>query len=91
MPARADALDRCGPAMLQGCPAKLCVKSTWVGVVAPAEDAFVGAGQRRRGLHAAVALNAVEGVLVAAAAPAQHALRPAAQLHATVRSCAASP
>jgi hypothetical protein len=38
-----------------------------------------------------VALNAVEGVLVAAAAPAQHALRPAAQLHATVRSCAASP
>ena len=63
---------------------------TWVGVVAPAEDALVGAGERGRGLHAAVALDAVEGVLVAAAPPAQHALRPAAQLHAAVGSCAAN-
>lgn len=58
-------------------------------MVAPAEDAFVCAGQRGGGFHAAVALNAIEGVLVAAAPPTQHALCPAAQLHATVRPCKA--
>ena len=67
--------------------AKSCRVRTGVGVVAPAEDAFVGAGERGRCLHAAVALDAVEGVLVAAAAPAQHALRPPAQLHPAVRPC----
>ena len=66
-----------------------CV-GTWVGVVAPAEDTLVGAGKRGRGLHAAVALNAIEGVLVAAAPPAQHALRPTAQLHSAVGSYAAT-
>lgn len=60
---------------------------TGVGVVAPAEDTLVGAGQRGRCLHAAVALDAIEGVLVAAAAPAQHALRPPAELHPTMRPC----
>lgn len=63
------------------------IEPTGVGMVAPAEDAFVGACERGRCLHAAVALNAVEGVLVAAAAPAQHALGPPAQLHPAVGPC----
>lgn len=38
----------------------------------PAEDTLVGTGQAGGGLHAAVALNAIEGVLVAAPAAPQH-------------------
>ena len=84
MPTRADWSRQVWPGSAARISSNLCVKCTWVGVVAPAEDAFVGACQRWRGLHAAVALNAVEGMLVAAAAPTQHALCPAAQLHATM-------
>ena len=53
-----------------------------IGVVAPTEDALVGAGERRSRLHAAVAFDAVESVFVAAAAPSQHRLGPTAQFHA---------
>lgn len=60
---------------------------TRVGMVAPAEDTLVGTGKGGSGLHAAVRLNAVEAVLVAAAPPPQHGLGPPAQLHPTVRAC----
>ena len=53
-------------------------------VVSPAEDTLVRTGETRRGLHALVRDDAVEGVLVAAAPAAQHRLRPAAQLHTAV-------
>ena len=49
-------------------------------VVPPAEHTLIGTRQTRRGLHAPVALDAIEGVLVAAAAAPQHRLRPATQL-----------
>ena len=48
------------------------------------KPSLVGAGQRGGGFHAAVRLYSIEAVLVAAAAAAQHALGPAAQLHAAV-------
>ena len=63
---------------------------TWVGVVAPAEDTLVGTGQGGCGLHAAMGLDAVEAVLVAAAPPPQHRLGPPAQLHSAMRTCTAS-
>lgn len=46
-----------------------------LGALPPAEDTLVGTGQAGGGLHAAVALNAIEGVLVAAPAAPQHRLR----------------
>jgi hypothetical protein len=46
----------------------------------PAEDALVGAGQAGRRFHAAVRLDAVETVLVAASAASQLSFRPAADL-----------
>ena len=54
-----------------------------VGVVAPAEQTAVGAGDRRRRLHARRAVQPVERVLVARAVPAQVRLAPATQLHRT--------
>ena len=44
--------------------------------MAPAEDTLVGTGQGGGGLHAPVRLYAIEAVLVAAAPPTQHGLRP---------------
>lgn len=46
-----------------------------LGALPPAEDTLVGTGQAGGGLHAAVALNAIEGVLVAAPTAPQHRLR----------------
>ena len=40
----------------------------------PTEDAFIGTSKTRRCLHAAMALNAVECVLVTAATSSQHRL-----------------
>mmetsp|Transcript_148 Transcript_148/g.530 ORF Transcript_148/g.530 Transcript_148/m.530 type:complete len:678 (-) Transcript_148:35-2068(-) len=57
-----------------------------VGVMPPAEHALVRAGQTRRRLHAPVRLYAVEGVLVAAAAPPELRLGPPAQLDPGVRT-----
>eukprot|EP00050_Salpingoeca_kvevrii_P020595 m.100451 g.100451 ORF g.100451 m.100451 type:complete len:507 (-) comp8929_c0_seq3:697-2217(-) len=57
-----------------------------VGVMAPAEDTFVGTGKAWSCLHATVAFNAVKRVLVAAASTTQHRLGPTAQLDARVRS-----
>ena len=45
---------------------------TGVGVMAPAEDTFVGTGQGGGGLHAPVGLYAIEAVLVAAPPAPQH-------------------
>ena len=41
----------------------------------PAEDAFIRASQTRRCFHATVALDTVEGVLVASSSTSQHGLR----------------
>ena len=62
----------------------LPLRPHWVGVVPPAEHTLVGARQAGSGLHAAVALNPVEGVLVAASPAPQHGLGPAAQFNARV-------
>ena len=64
---------------------------TRICVMAPAEDALVGACKRGRGLHASVRLNAIEGMLVAAATSTQHALRPSAQLDPRMRPCTLCP
>ena len=50
----------------------------------PAEHTLVGTGQAGSALHAAVALDAVEGVFVAAASSAEHGLGPATHLHTRV-------
>ena len=63
-------------------PLPLCPH--WVGVVPPAEHTFVGTRQAGSGLHAAVALNPVEGVLVAPSAAPQHGLGPATQFNTRV-------
>lgn len=52
----------------------VCLYTICVRYVPPAEDTLVGTGEARGGLHAAVGLNAIEGVLVAAASPPQHGL-----------------
>ena len=56
-------------------------------MVAPAKDTLVGTSQRRGGLHAAVGLDAIEAMLVAAASTPQHGLGPTAQLHSAVGPC----
>ena len=48
-------------------------------MVSPTEHTLVGAGKARSGLHAAVALDPVEGVFVAAATPTQHGFGPPAK------------
>lgn len=45
-----------------------------LGYIPPAEDTLVSAGEAGGGFHAAVGLNSVESVLVAAASPSQHRL-----------------
>ena len=57
-----------------------------VGVVSPAEQAAVSARQRRGGLHAGCAIQAVEGVLIASTIPAEMGLAPAAELHSASES-----
>ena len=57
---------------------------TRIGVVPPAEDTLVGAGQGWGCFHAPVRFDAIEAMLVAAAAASQHGLGPAAQLHPAV-------
>eukprot|EP00959_Pyramimonas_sp_CCMP1952_P317010 6635393-Pyramimonas_sp.AAC.1 len=52
----------------------------------PAEHALVGARQTRCRLHAPVALDPVERVLVAPPAAAQHRLRPPADFYSAVRA-----
>jgi len=59
-----------------GLPPPFC--SHRILVVPPTENALVGTGERRRGLHALVRRNSIKGVLVAAAAAPEHALRPPA-------------
>ena len=55
-----------------------------VGAVAPAEDAFVAAGEGWRGFHAEVGFDAVETVFVAGSAAAEGGFRPAADFDAGV-------
>lgn len=49
--------------------------------VPPAEDTLVGTCETGCGLHAPMALNAIEGVFVTASPPTEHGLGPATQLH----------
>lgn len=64
---------------------------TRVGVVTPAEDTLIGTSQGGGSFHAAVRLNAIEAVLIAASPAPQHSLGPPAQLDPTVRPCRHTP
>mmetsp|Transcript_73240 Transcript_73240/g.172116 ORF Transcript_73240/g.172116 Transcript_73240/m.172116 type:complete len:414 (-) Transcript_73240:111-1352(-) len=55
-----------------------------VGVVAPAEHTLVGTRETRCRLHALVARNAVEGVLVTPPSSSEHGFGPATELDAAV-------
>ena len=46
----------------------------FAGYIPPAEDALVSTGEAGGGLHAAVGLDPVESVFVAASPPSQHGL-----------------